>query len=326
MKKFEFMTNVTRTFHKVGFQLKKHSPEIMLVAGVAGTVASAVMACKATTKVHEILEETKSEVTQVHEVLERDDLRYTDVKQEDGALVRVEKYTEEDSKKDLAIIYLRSGMKFAKLYGPSILLGAVSITSILASHNIMRKRNVALADAYTAVDKSFKGYRSRVVERFGEELDKELRYNIKAKEIETTVVDENGEEKVVKEYIQAADDSNPNFYSDYARCFDNGCTGWTKNSEMNLMFLRRQQDYANDRLKARGYLFLNEVYESLGIPRTKAGQVVGWVYDAKNPRGDNYVDFGIYNLYSEQARDFVNGYEYSIWLDFNVDGNILDLI
>ena len=326
MKKFEFMTNVTRTFHKVGFQLKKHSPEIMLVAGVAGTVASAVMACKATTKVHEILEETKSEVTQVHEVLERDDLRYTDVKQEDGALVRVEKYTEEDSKKDLAIIYLRSGMKFAKLYGPSILLGAVSITSILASHNIMRKRNVALAAAYTAVDKSFKGYRSRVVERFGEELDKELRYNIKAKEIETTVVDENGEEKVVKEYIQAADDSNPNFYSDYARCFDNGCTGWTKNSEMNLMFLRRQQDYANDRLKARGYLFLNEVYESLGIPRTKAGQVVGWVYDAKNPRGDNYVDFGIYNLYSEQARDFVNGYEYSIWLDFNVDGNILDLI
>ena len=326
MKKFEFMTNVTRTFHKVGFQLKKHSPEIMLVAGVAGTVASAVMACKATTKVHEILEETKSEVTQVHEVLERDDLRYTDVKQEDGALVRVEKYTEEDSKKDLAIIYLRSGMKFVKLYGPSVLLGAVSITSILASHNIMRKRNVALAAAYTAVDKSFKGYRSRVVERFGEELDKELRYNIKAKEIETTVVDENGEEKVVKEYIQAADDSNPNFYSDYARCFDNGCTGWTKNSEMNLMFLRRQQDYANDRLTARGYLFLNEVYESLGIPRTKAGQVVGWVYDAKNPRGDNYVDFGIYDLHSEQARDFVNGYEYSIWLDFNVDGNILDLI
>lgn len=325
MKKFEFMNNMTRTFHRVGFQLKKHSPEIMIVAGVAGTVASAVMACKATTKVHEILEETKTEVSQVHEVLENEDLRYQEVKQEDGALVRVEKYTEEDSKKDLAIIYLRSGLKFAKLYGPSILLGAVSITSILASHNIMRKRNVALAAAYTAVDKSFKGYRSRVIERFGEELDKELRYNIKAKEIETTVTDENGEEKVVKEVVQVAD-GNPTLYSDYAKCFDNGCTGWTKNAEMNLMFLRRQQDWANERLKARGYLFLNEVYESLGIPRTKAGQVVGWVYDDKNPSGDNYVDFGIYNIHNEQARDFVNGIERSIWLDFNVDGNILDLI
>lgn len=326
MKKFEFMNNMTRTFHKVGFQLKKHSPEIMIVAGVAGTVASAVMACKATTKVHTILEETKNEVNQVHEVLANDELRYEEVKQEDGSLTKVEKYTEDDSKKDLAIIYLRSGLKFAKLYGPSIALGAVSITSILASHNIMRKRNVALAAAYTAVDKSFKGYRSRVIERFGEQLDKELRYNIKAKEIETIVTDENGEEKVVKETIITADDCNPNFYSDYAKCFDNGCTGWTKDAEMNLFFLKRQQDWANERLKARGYLFLNEVYDMLGIPRTKAGQVVGWVYDAVNPKGDNYVDFGIYNLHDEKARDFVNGYERSIWLDFNVDGNILDLI
>lgn len=325
MKKFEFMNGVTRTFYKFGFQLKKHSPEIMIVAGVAGTVVSAVMACKATTKVNDILEESKTKVKQVHEVLENEELRYEEVKQEDGALVRVEKYTEEDSKKDLAVIYLQTGLKFAKLYGPSIVLGAVSITSILASHNIMRKRNVALAAAYTAVDKSFKGYRSRVVERFGEQLDKELRYNIKAKEIETTVTDENGEEKVVKEVVQVAEVSD-HFYSDYARCFDNGCTGWTKNSEMNLYFLKRQQEWANKRLKTRGYLFLNEVYESLGIPKTKAGQVVGWIYDLDNPIGDNKVDFGIYNIHNEAARDFVNGYERSVWLDFNVDGDILDLI
>ena len=325
MKKFEFMNNMTRTFHKVGFQLKKHSPEIMLVAGVAGTVASAVMACKATTKVHDILEESKTKVSQVHEVLADDKLRYEEVKQADGSLVKVEKYTEEDSKKDLAVIYLQTGMQFAKVYGPSIILGAVSITSILASHNIMRKRNVALAAAYTAVDKSFKGYRSRVIERFGEQLDKELRYNIKAKEIEAIVTDENGEEKVVKEVVNVADEG-PTFYSDYAKCYDNGCTGWTKNAEMNLVFLKRQQDWANERLKSRGYLFLNEVYDSLGIPRTRAGQVVGWVYDEKNPNGDNYVDFGIYNLHDEKARDFVNGHERSIWLDFNVDGNILELL
>ena len=174
-----------------------------------------------------------------------------------------------------------------------------------------------------ALRKGFKDYRSRVVERFGKELDKELKYNIKAKEIETTVVDENGEEKVVKETVNVAD---PNRYSEFARFFDDGCTGWSKDPEFNLMFLRRQQDYANEKLRKRGYLFLNEVYAMLGMDATKAGQIVGWIYDEKHPIGDNYVDFNIYNGDSERARAFVNGKERSILLDFNVDGNILDMI
>ena len=92
------------------------------------------------------------------------------------------------------------------------------------------------------------------------------------------------------------------------------------------MYLRRQQDYANELLKAKGHLYLNEVYDILGLPRSKAGQIVGWVYDEKNPIGDNYVDFGIYEQNRAKNRDFVNGYEKTILLDFNVDGNILDLM
>ena len=92
------------------------------------------------------------------------------------------------------------------------------------------------------------------------------------------------------------------------------------------MFLRHTQDYFNDLLRSRGSVVLNEVYDYLGIPRTKAGAVVGWIYDEKNPKGDNYIDFGIYNIHDRAARDFVNGYERSIWLDFNVDGYILDLM
>ena len=44
MTKTQIINSVTRGLHKVGFQLKKHSPEILVVAGVVGTVASAVMA------------------------------------------------------------------------------------------------------------------------------------------------------------------------------------------------------------------------------------------------------------------------------------------
>ena len=230
----------------------------------------------------------------------------------------------EDAKKDLAITYVQTGVKLVKLYAPSVALGVLSITSILASNNILRKRNVALAAAYATVDKSFKEYRNRVIERFGETVDRELKYNIKAKKIEEVVKDEEtGKEKKVKKTIEIGD---PNTYSDYARFFDDGCKGWEKDSEYNLMFLRAQQQYANDLLRSRGHLFLNEVYDMLGIPRTKAGQVVGWVYNKDNPVGDNYVDFGLYDINREVVRNFVNGYERTILLDFNVDGNIWDLI
>ena len=309
MKKFDITTKVTRGLNKAGFQLKKHSPEILIVAGVAGAVTSAVMACKATTKLNDILEESKEQVDKIHEAIEHPENL-------------PEEYTEEDGKKDLTIVYTQTAVKLLKLYGPSIVLGSLSITAILTSNNIMRKRNIAIAAAYTAVDKSFKDYRGRVVERFGKDLDRELRYNIKKEEVEETIVDEKtGKEKTIKKTIDVA-----NEVSEFAKFFDDGCTGWTKDPELNLAFLLKQQAFADDKLKANGYLYLNEVYDMLGIPRTKAGQIVGWIYDEKNPIGDNYVDFGIFDSNKVKNRDFVNGYERTILLDFNVDGNILNLM
>lgn len=311
MKNFEIINTVTRNLNRVGFQLKKHSPEILIVTGIIGIVTSAVMACKATTKINDILEDTKTQVEKVHTVLEDES-------------IPEETYSEEDSKKDLAIIYAKAGLSFVKLYGPSILLGAVSIASIITSNNILRKRNIALAAAYTVVDTGFKEYRGRVIERFGEELDKELKYNIKAENVKETFIDEDGSEKTVDKTVEMTDPHA--CYSNYARFYDDGCKGWTKDPELNLVFLKQMQQYANDRLRARGHLFLNEVYDMLGIPHSSAGQIVGWIYDEDNPNGDNYVDFGIYDTYKEKSRDFVNGYERVILLDFNVDGIIYNLI
>lgn len=309
--KTELMTKASRLLGNASLQIRKHSPEILMVAGVVGTVASTVLACKATLKVNEILEEKKNTIDAIHTCLENETIEYT----------------EEDSKKDLTILYAQTGIKLVKLYAPAVILGALSITSIVAGHRILKKRNLALAAAYAVVDKGFKDYRKRVVERFGEELDKELRYNLKAKEIEEVVKDKDGNEKVEKKVVNVVDSENPlNGVSEYAKFFDEVSTNWSKDPEYNLMFLRRQQDWANEKLKATGYLFLNEVYDMLGIPRTQAGQVVGWIYDTKNPNGDNYVDFGIYDVHSEAKRGFVNGVERSILLDFNVDGVIYDKI
>lgn len=308
MKNLEIVNKITFAAHKAFFKVKKHSPEILITAGIIGTVASAVMACKATTKLSDILEDSKEQINQVHNFLEDDKIPES-------------QYSKEDGNKDLAIIYAQTGIKLVKLYAPAVALGALSITGIVASNSILRKRNIALAAAYTTVDKTFKRYRNNVIDRFGEKIDKELRYGIKAREIEEIVVDDDGNEKTVKKTVEAADPVS--MYSDYAKIYDAGCNGWTKDAEFNLMFLRHTQAQANDILKRRGYLFLNEVYDMLGFQRTKAGQVMGWIYDEENPVGDNFVDFGIYNTDIEKARDFVNGIERVIILDFNVT-NILD--
>lgn len=310
MKKTELMTTATRKLNKIAFSFKKHSPEILVVAGVVGVVASGVMACKATTKLDSILDKAKDDIDKIKHVAEHPETVN-------------EEYTEEDSKKDMAIVYTKTAVDLVKLYAPAVTLGALSIGCIITSNGILRKRNIALAAAYTAVDKGFKEYRGRVIERFGEELDKELRFNVKAKEIEERVVDEDGNEKTETVTVNVA---GPIDHSVFARCFDETCEAWVRDANANMVFLKQQQNFLNERLRTKGMVSLNEVYEALGFQKTKEGHVVGWVYDEKNPVGDNFIDFGIYNIHSEAARRFVNGYEKSIWLDFNVDSYLLNYL
>lgn len=313
MKKNELTAKVTRTFGKIGLELKRHSPEILVTAGVAGTLVSTVLACKATTKINDILEEPKELIEATHIAVESEI-----VHPKTG-----EVYTQKDANKDLAIIYAQTGVKLAKLYAPAIIVGAASITCIFAGNNILRKRAVAMAAAYAAVDQGFKEYRERVKERFGDEVDKELRHNVKVKEIEKTIVNEDGTETTVKETVKVAD---PN--GDYTKVFDELNFNFNKDAELNRHFLNGVQQFCNDKLRAQGYLFLNEVYDELGFDRTRAGQVVGWIYDPENPnhRGDNYIDFGMYDYAKESSRNFLDGIENSIVLDFNVDGPILDYL
>jgi hypothetical protein len=298
--KTEILKSVNGVTSKAVMKLKKHSPEILVVAGIAGTVVSAVLACKATTKVAEILDETKGTLDTIHEGMET------------GA-INGQEYTNEDGKKDTVVVYAQTGMKLAKLYGPAIILGTLSITSILASNNILRKRNVALGAAYAAIDKSFKEYRGRVIERFGEQVDTELKYGIKAKKFEEIEVDpETGKEKKVKKTVMVAD---PNLQSDYAVYFDSKSRNYETNPDYNRMFLKAQQAFANDKLQTRGHLFLNEVLDDLDLPRTHAGQIVGWTKDGP----DGYVNFRIV----EVERETEDGrHEPALLLDFNVEGNI----
>jgi hypothetical protein len=306
MTKNAIVNKVSGTFSKVGFQLKKHSPEILVTAGVIGAVGSAVLACRATLKVNDILDETKTSIDKIHVATEK------------GVTEGGQSYNEQDSKKDLTLVYAQTGVKLAKLYGPSLILGGLSLTSILASHKIMRTRNAALAAAYATVDTAFKGYRGNVIERFGEKVDRELKYNIKTEEVEETVVNEKGKEKKVKKTVETVDSTRP-IYSAYAVVFDETNPCWEKDAEYNKTFLILKQNYWNDVLHVKKRVFLNEILKDIGFEPTKAGQVVGWKLDGN---GDGYIDFGILDPKNKQASMFVIGYERSIILDFNVDGNV----
>ena len=299
--KTEIMKSVSSVANKTVMKLKKHSPEILVVAGVVGAVASAVIACKATTKVGKITEEAKDMIDAIHDA------------EQNGVTPAGETYTKEDAQKELAITYVQTGVKYAKLYAPAVILGSLSITSILASNNILRKRNVALGAAYAAIDKSFKEYRGRVIERFGEQVDHELKYNIKAKKFEEVETDpETGKQKKVKKTVMVTD---PNLQSDYAVYFDNKSRNYETNMDYNRMFLKAQQQFANDKLQARGHIFLNEVLDDLDLPRSPAGQIVGWTKDGP----DGYVNFRIL----EGERETEDGrHEPALLLDFNVEGDI----
>lgn len=281
---------------KVGRQLlhvQKHSPAILLAAGVVGVVGATVLACKATLNLDEILE------------------KHSDA---EDVIDTATGISEDEAKKIKVALYIRTAARIGKLYAPAVGLGLVSIAALTTSHVVLNRRHLAVTAAYAALDKGFRQYRDRVIKELGIEKDREFRYGTETREI----VEETEEGPVVKTVKQVG----PEGASVYAVFFDEGNRHWSRRWADNSLFLRCQQDWANDRLRAQGHLFLNEVYDMLGIDRTPAGAIVGWVVGA----GDNYVDFGVFSNDLEAGRRFVNGEERSILLDFNVDGPIWDKI
>lgn len=285
-------SNVSRQLLKT----QKNAPTILFVGGVVGVVGTAVLASRATLQLEGVLDEGEELMKKSKSIKSKD-------------------YTEEDRNRDQLIIKTNTALNIAKLYAPSIALGAVSIAALTRSHVILTRRNASLMAAYSALDKGFNEYRSRVREELGEDKDLEFRHG---KEERTDTFDsDDGSTKTVTSV-------GPNRVpSVYAKYFDDGSTSWSRNPDYNRFFLNSQQNYFNDMLRSRGHVFLNEVYDHLGLPRTKAGAIVGWVLSKD---GDNFIDFGVYDHSSDRARAFVNGNEGSILLDFNVDGVIYDLL
>ena len=309
MKKTELATKASQILVKTKLGIKKHSPEILVAAGIGTGIVAAIVACKQTIKANDIVAEARKSLQNIEDVKEL------------AANNEVE-YTEENEQEDRKTIGMQVAVGMVKTYALPVGLGILSITCILAGHHILKKRNVALAAAYSALSTDFMNYRKRVVDKYGKDVDFMLKNGLEKQIVANQVVDhETGEVKETKEEVLTYEGDK---LSQYARVFDEvGSTQWTPSADHNRAFLLMEQNYFNERIKTRGYIFLNEVYERLGFRPTKAGSVVGWVYQNADYEG---IDFGIFTAHTQKAAEFLEGTEPSIILDFNVQGDILSLV
>lgn len=273
--------------------VQKHSPVLLFGAGVVGITTTVVLACKGTLKLEEVLDNHKKDMGSLDEVKGR--------------------MTEEEAVKTKALILTKTVMEIGKLYAPAIIIGTVSIACLTGSHVVLTRRNAGLTAAYAALDKGFQEYRKRVADEFGDEKEREMRYDT----IKVTETNDKGERVTT---TKVNPDGTPSIY---AKLFDEHSSSWNNDPTYNLVFLRAVQQMLTDRLRAKGHLFLNEVYDDLGLDRTPAGQIVGWVLG----EGDDFVDFGIFNQEMEPEHlAFFQGRENAIWLDFNVVGPVYEKI
>lgn len=291
------LSNVTGKF---GMKVSEHAPELLLVTGIVGFVGCVVLSCKATLQVEEVLDRHKEKMDEIHDGEEADE--------------------DYDSKRDKVVVYSQTCAEFVKLYAPAITVGAFSICCVLHGNKIMRRRYAGVMAAYTTVTTAFDEYRSRVREEGGEDLDRHYMFGSKTETVTREEEDENGKKKKVKEDVEVLN----NEPSGYARVFDSSNPNWDRNTNFSMMFLKAQEEILNNLLQTRGHVFLNEVYDSLGFKHTQEGAMVGWRIG--KDAGDEYIDFGLYNLQDENVRRFINGEDNVILLDFNVDGPIFNRI
>lgn len=277
-------------------KVRKQSPNILMVAGVGGIVGGVIMACKRTMTVNEITQPRLDEIKKLRERKEKDP----------------ESFAPKEYEQNIVAQHVALGIEVAKHYAVPALMIGLGIASIVGSNYILKNRLSAALVAYETIDKAFSEYRDRVREKLGEEEEYALRHDL---DMKIDKVDE-----VDRTVYQSRGGAN---LSGYAKWFDESSTKYHNDPTLNRAFLVGVQQYYNEMLNIKGYVFLNDVYDALGLPKTRAGQIVGWMSEARGG-ADGYIDFGLYDHSNEANVMFVNGVEKQALLDFNVDGPILN--
>lgn len=257
---------------KAAFEVGKHSPAILVGVGVVGVVASAVGACVATRKVDDILEKHRADMKEIEEVKE-----YPDPKHE-GEMIIVD---EKERKNLVNGVKLKTALEFVKIYGLPVLGMILSIACILGAQAILRKRNAVLTAALASTTKAFDEYRKRVSGRFGEEVERQIRYNMQPNGDPVTVVDMDENGKSHKSKIQPMaidmttiqpDDNLIYFVRGYSKLWRDSDT--YNENVINTIIADLQDEYS----RKHTALFRNDISKVFQADGTAGGQALGYNY------------------------------------------------
>jgi len=294
---------VTNKMSRQIFLLAKHKPTIFIVVGGVGLFAAGVCAYRSTLKIDMIVDDAQAKLRKIKAGNDQ------------------QNYTSMDEQRDTAVVYIQTVGKVVKAVLPAAALAVASGALIFKGHCIFKTQIAGLIGAYNILDRDYKDYRRRIVEDYGPEKDKQFKTGIRKELVTTTDTSEDGEERSIVKSIGTVDPYKKD--RPFAKWFGKGNKLWHKSPAYNIIFLRCQQQFANQLLQARKshHVFLNEVYDSLGLDHTSEGAVCGWTLDGE---GDGYISFGLPCLDFNEAEMHYESEDF--YLDFNVDGIIYDKI
>nr|DAX58721.1 MAG TPA: hypothetical protein [Caudoviricetes sp.] len=297
--------SITTAFYTGVARISKHAPTILSVTASAGVIATGYLAWKAGTRF--------------------EDVEGRDWDRRKECLRNADTIPDEDVPKIERKNRILFILDTVRTVAPAAIVGAATITMIYFSNSISKKRLAAMGAAYATLQTAFDGYKRTMVEALGKEsVDKILKPKLPnaGKSAEEILSSDNKSDAA---YVSDAVVNSLKALSPYARIIaEESSTCWDPNEDYTSQNLAAVQLWANRRLERKGHLFLNEVFDQLGLSRTREGAVVGWL---KNGEGDNYVSFGDFDasIYRVPSDDYTR-VDSNFVVDFNVDGVIWDKI
>lgn len=281
---------IKKIISSIKFFGKKYAPELLLGGALVSGTACIITASKATLKAKNSMDAHKERKLEI-------------ATKADSEII-----TSEEAKDEMRKEIVKVGLELAKEYAIPFSLYAATIGCVFGSYKVQKSRLQALSTTLAAMSAAY----SSLVMR----LKNGAENGLTAEEVlqGKFVCNVENEDGTVEELTTTVD--NP-YDSPFKFRFDKYSTVWNPHHCSNETILMSELNWCNNLLQIQGYLFLNDVLDRLGIPRTKAGQILGW---RTNGDGDGYVDFGVVDCATlTGARYDDNAFE----LNFNVDGDIL---
>lgn len=289
------------------YKAQKNAPSLMIFGGIVVGGAALVTACVQSTKLHDIIDDAKSE-------MEKRDTAVLENKQTKDDNGNVVPYTEEMAKSDKRHVYAMTIVKIAKLYAIPAALSALSIALILKGNKMFKVKVAEGVAAYNGLFAAYNAAKDRAEEVLGTEKANDIFNGIRhsGEFVDGEYVDEETGEvrKVHAEKCEGEGNGRWTFIFNQETS-----SMWSSNQAANEMLFTAQDADLDKMLKYDGALLMNQVLRKFGIKPTKHSMSDGWIRK----------DLGGKDGFFFCERTLLD-YDTQTWLlEFNGDGDISEM-